>query len=49
MSNETRNKSGAGKGDKPRPINLDRYGSNYDQIKWPSKKEKKCPKVPPRH
>lgn len=27
-------KSGAGKGDKPRKMNLARYRSNYDKIDW---------------
>ena len=32
-----------GKGDKPRPVNKEAYGKNYDAIKWKksSKKTKK--------
>ena len=31
----------AGKGDKPRPVNVAKYNENYDQISWSSKKETK--------
>ena len=33
--------NGAGKGDKPRPVNKKVYNSNYDNINWGSKKDKK--------
>jgi hypothetical protein len=33
---------GAGKGDKPRPINKKEFDTNFDKIKW-NKKEKPIP------
>ena len=29
-----------GKGDLPRPVDRDKYDSNYDQIDWSGKREK---------
>lgn len=34
-------KSNSGKGDSPRPQDKKRYDKNFDDIEWPSKKEKK--------
>lgn len=31
----------AGKGDKPRPVNKKVYNSNFDNINWCEKKDKK--------
>jgi hypothetical protein len=28
----------AGKGDRPRPVDKDRYNTNYDRIDWRSKR-----------
>lgn len=39
MSNNTKN-TGAGKGSKPRPVDINKYSKNYDDIKW-SKRSKK--------
>jgi len=43
MNECSRNKGGAGKGDKPRSIGK-KYWDNFDQINWGKKDEQKKPK-----
>lgn len=33
LESKDRNKNGAGKGDKPRPVNKKEYDKNYDKIR----------------
>lgn len=34
MDNSKNNNNGAGKGSKPRPVDLNKYRENFSKIKW---------------
>lgn len=41
MGEEKSNKSSAGKGDKYRPVNKEKYDKNYSEIDWSAHKKNK--------